>query len=233
MSSALPRNDIRQYDSLADDWWRRDGAFAALHWLARARGNLIPVADRRGAALLDLGCGGGLLAPHVHGYRHVGVDLSRSALAVAAAHGVEPVHADVAALPFPDDSFDVVAAGEVFEHVEDLAGTVREAARVLRPNGLIVCDTINGTLFARIALVTIAERLRGGPPAGCHDPALFVEPTRLRRMFAQHGVDLEVWGLRPSLPDYVAFLLRRRVDVRMVRTTSTAGVYQGRGRKAA
>ncbi len=231
MSRRFPRNDIRQYDDLADEWWRPNGELAALHWLARARGQLIPKPVRSDAALLDLGCGGGLLAPHVDGYRHVGVDMSPSALTVAAAHGVEPVRADVAHLPFPDESFDVVAAGEIFEHVEDLEGTVREAARVLRQGGVLVCDTINGTLFSRIALVAIAERLPGGPPRGCHDPALFVDPARLARLFGQHGVDLEVWGLRPSLPGYVAFLLRRKRPVEMVRTGSTAGVYQAVGRK--
>ncbi len=84
------RNDLRQYDELAGEWWRSHGAFAALHWLARARGELIPSPSRPDAELLDLGCGGGLLAPYVSGYRHVGVDLSASALEVAARHGVEP-----------------------------------------------------------------------------------------------------------------------------------------------
>lgn len=231
MSRALPRNDVRQYDDLAEQWWRPDGAFAALHWLARSRGELIPAPTKDDATLLDLGCGGGLLAPHVTGYRHVGVDLSTSALAIAATHGIEAVRADVSALPFPDDSFDVVAAGEIFEHVDDLEATVREAARVLRPGGTVVCDTISDTRFARLALVTIAERLPGGPPPGCHDPALFVDPSELCLLFGRHGVDLEVWGLRPSLIDYGAFLLRRKPSVKMVRTRSTAAVYQGVGRK--
>lgn len=200
--------------------------------LARpARGALVPAPSRPDAALLDLGCGGGLLAPHVCGYRHVGVDLSASALAIAAAHGVEPVQADVTALPFEDATFDVVAAGEIFEHVEDLDGTVAEAARVLRPGGALVCDTINSTLFARVSLVTIGERIPGGPPPACHDPALFVDPKRLQTLCARRGIDLEVWGLRPSAREYVGFLLGRRRAVRMLRTRSVAGVYQGLGRK--
>ena len=86
----LPPNDPRQYDDLADEWWRPDGAFAMLHWLAEARAALVPPASRPGALLVDLGCGAGLLAPHLagKGYRHVGVDLTRSALDQAAAHGV-------------------------------------------------------------------------------------------------------------------------------------------------
>lgn len=226
-----PRNDPRQYDDLAAEWWQPDGAFAALHWLAHTRGELVPPAPRPDAVLLDLGCGGGLLAPHVSGYRHVGVDVSASALEIAARHGVEPVQADVAALPFADATFDVVVAGEIFEHVEDLDRTVAEAARVLRPGGTVVCDTINSTAFARLALVTIGERVRGGPPPACHDPRLFVDPRRLQGLFAEGGVDLDVWGLRPSLRHYLGFLIGRRTTVRMVRTRSLSAVYQGLGRK--
>lgn len=70
----LPRNDPRQYDDLAGEWWRPDGAFAMLHWLAEARAALVPPATRLDALLVDLGCGAGLLAPHLvgKGYRHVG-----------------------------------------------------------------------------------------------------------------------------------------------------------------
>ena len=77
MAPVLPRNDLRQYEVLADEWWRPGGAFAMLHWLAAARAALIPPAPRAGAVLVDLGCGAGLLAPHVAplGYRHVGWDV--------------------------------------------------------------------------------------------------------------------------------------------------------------
>lgn len=228
-----PRNDLAQYDDLAAEWWRPDGPFAALHWLARARGELIPPPSRPGAELLDLGCGGGLLAPYVHGYRHVGVDLSASSLEVAAARGVEPVLADVANLPFAPERFDVVVAGEIFEHVDDLERTVAEAARVLRRGGLLVCDTISATRFARISLVTIAERLPGGPPPRCHDPELFVTPSHLTALCARHAISLRVWGLRPSARDYLAFLVGRRRTVRMLRTRSLSGLYQGVGRKVA
>lgn len=229
-----PRNDLEQYDDLAGEWWKPRGEFAALHWLARARGALVPPPARPGRTLLDIGCGGGLLAPHLPGgYRHVGVDLSAAALAQAAQHGIEPVRADAAALPFTDGEFDVVVAGEVLEHVEDLEAVVGEALRVLAPAGTFVCDTINATARARLGLVTIAERLPGGPPLGCHDPRLFVSPDRLRELCRRGGVELEVRGLRPRPIQYVAFALGRRDEVDMVRTRSLALVYQGKGVKRA
>ena len=60
---ALPPNDPRQYDDLADEWWKPNGRFAALHWLAAARGTLVPRAKHAGAVLLDLACGGGFSPP--------------------------------------------------------------------------------------------------------------------------------------------------------------------------
>jgi 2-polyprenyl-6-hydroxyphenyl methylase/3-demethylubiquinone-9 3-methyltransferase len=67
------------YDDLREEWVRPGGAFAGLHWLAAARAELVPPSPGTDAVLLDLACGGGLLAPGVTGYRHVGVDLVDSA----------------------------------------------------------------------------------------------------------------------------------------------------------
>lgn len=227
------RNDPRQYDDLADAWWRPEGAFAALHWLAEARGAQVRPPARPGEVLVDVGCGGGLLAPHVTGYVHVGVDLTASALARAASHDVVPVRGDAARLPLADGTAAVVVAGEILEHVPDPEAVVAELVRVLRPGGTVVIDTIGDSALARFALVTVAERLPGGPPPRIHDPALFVAADRLVACFARHGVDLRVWGVRPSLRDYARFLADRRRPVRMLPTRSLALVYQGVGTKEA
>jgi 2-polyprenyl-6-hydroxyphenyl methylase/3-demethylubiquinone-9 3-methyltransferase len=231
----LLRNDVRQYDGLADQWWADRGAFAMLHWIAAARAALVPPAGRAGALLVDVACGGGLMAPHVarRGYRHVGLDLSPSAVAVARRHGVHVVRADARALPLPDGCADVVVAGEVLEHVTDLPAVVAEVCRVLRPAGLLVIDTIARTRWATFTTITVAERLPAGPPPGLHDGALFVDRDELVRLCASHGVDLALRGLRPSARDYLAWLLRRRDDVRMLPTRSTSGLFQGKGTKRA
>jgi len=178
-----------------------------------------------------VGCGGGILAGHVQGYLHVGVDLAHSALVIAGARGVVPVRADATALPLATSAADVVVAGELFEHVADLEGAVAEVSRVLRPGGVVVVDTISPTRRARMALVTVGEWLPGGPPRRIHDPELFVAPARLTDLFARHGVELRVGGLRPSVIDYVRFLVRRGRTVRMLSSRSLAGVYQGVGHK--
>jgi 2-polyprenyl-6-hydroxyphenyl methylase/3-demethylubiquinone-9 3-methyltransferase len=226
----LPRNDPRQYDDLVAEWWRPGGVFAALHWLAAARARLVPPAARDGATLVDVGCGAGLLAPHVagKGYRLVGVDLVPSALAQAAAHGVRPVVGDATALPLPDRCADVVVAGEILEHVTDLAAAVREACRVLRPGGLLVLDTLNATALSRFVTITLAELLPR-VPKGIHDPALYVDPAELTAMCARHGVRLRVRGIRPTVWGMARWLVAGRGAARIVPTWSSAVLYQGLG----
>jgi 2-polyprenyl-6-hydroxyphenyl methylase/3-demethylubiquinone-9 3-methyltransferase len=228
----LPRNDVRQYDRLVDQWWDEGGSFAALHWLAASRRSLLPRPSRDGEVLLDIGCGGGLLAAGDVPYVHVGVDLVSSALHEARAHGLRVVRGEASRIPVATGAAAVVVAGEILEHVTDLNGTVAELCRVLRPGGTVVIDTIAANRLARFATVTVAEHLPGGPPPGIHDPALFVSSGRLRAAFATHGVTLRTWGLRPSVVDYARFLRDRSRPVRMIRTRSTAVVYQGIGTKA-
>jgi 2-polyprenyl-6-hydroxyphenyl methylase/3-demethylubiquinone-9 3-methyltransferase len=229
-----PRNDPAQYDDLADQWWRPRGSFEMLHWIAEARARLVPAAGRPGSVLLDLACGGGVLAPHVEhlGHRHVGLDLSATALPLAREHGVAPVRGDVLRLPFRDGVADVVVAGEVLEHVSDPARLVVEACRVLRPGGTLVLDTIADTRWGRFSSVTVAERLPAGPPPRLHDPALFVDRSALVEVAGRAGVVLRLTGLRPSALDYLAWLAGRRPAVRMLATRSTAGLFQAHGRKA-
>ena len=228
-----PRNDPAQYDDLADDWWAPRGGFVMLHWIAAARARLVPRATRSGSLLLDLACGGGVLAPHVadRGHRHVGLDLSPTALPLARDHGVVPVRGDVLRLPFADEVADVVVAGEVLEHVAAPLELVAEACRVLRPGGALVLDTIAATWWGRFSSVTVAERLPAGPPRRLHDPALFVDRDALVAGARAGGVELQLRGLRPSAVDYLAWLVGRKPEVRMLPTRSTAGLFSAHGRK--
>jgi 2-polyprenyl-6-hydroxyphenyl methylase/3-demethylubiquinone-9 3-methyltransferase len=227
-----PRNDPGQYDDLAAEWWRPRGAFAPLHWVAAARAALVPTARRPDAVLLDACCGGGLLAPHVDdlGYCHVGVDVGESAVRIARDHGIATVRGDVTLLPFRDECADVVVAGECFEHVPDLDGFVTEIGRVLRPGGLLVCDTLSDSRVSKTVMVSLAERLPF-VPAGIHDPALFVDPRRLQDLCAKNGIDLRVRGLRPSVLDAVLWQARARTRVRMLPMRWTGVLYQGLGVK--
>jgi len=234
LPTELPRNDPRQYDSLADSWWEPYGPLAMLRWLAAARAALLPPAAVPGRSLLvDLGCGGGLLAPHAErlGYRHVGIDLRTPNLSVAREHGLLPVRGDAMRLPLADACADAVSAGEILEHVPDPDLVVREACRVLRPGGRLVVDTLAATPLARLVAVTIGERIPGGPPPGIHDPALFIDRRRLRDTARAAGVTLTLRGIRPAALGMLKWLIRREPEVRMVPTWSTAILFQAYGNK--
>jgi 2-polyprenyl-6-hydroxyphenyl methylase/3-demethylubiquinone-9 3-methyltransferase len=228
-----PRNDPRQYDDLATEWWAPRGGFAMLHWIAAARARLIPATSRAGATLLDVACGGGLLAPHIAGlgYRHIGIDLSPTAAPIARQHGVDVALGDALALPFGDASFDVVAAGEMLEHVADHRRAVAEACRVLRPGGTLVIDTIAATRWGKFISITVAERIPAGPPKRLHDADLFVDRDLLLREAERHGVRLTLNGLQLHPVDYLRWLLRRRETVRMIRGGGTAALFQAVGVK--
>lgn len=233
MPSALARNDPAQYEELADQWWEGAGGFAMLHWLAASRAEHIPPAASPDALLVDLACGGGLMAPHAArlGYRHVGVDLGLAGLRLARDHGMTAVRGSVLAVPLADGCADVVVAGEILEHVEDDVAVLAEAARLLRPGGTLVIDAIAATWLADVIVVRMLERVPGGPPPGIHDPGLFVDRRRLLAATPGLGLDLELVGLRPSVRDIVAWRRGRRAGVRMKRLPTTAVLFAGYGRK--
>jgi 2-polyprenyl-6-hydroxyphenyl methylase/3-demethylubiquinone-9 3-methyltransferase len=238
VSLVRARNDPAQYDDFAHSWWDLRGPFAMLHWLAAARAQLVPAPRRPGAVLVDVGCGGGLLAPRLSGYRHVGVDLTHSALIAAGERGVRAVQGDAGALPLRTGCADVVVAGEILEHVPELPPVVAELCRVLAPGGTLVIDAIAATRLARLVAIDIAERLPGGPPRRLHDPALFVDRTQLAQLCQRYGVALRLRGLRPSVLGYLGWLAGRRGPGResadtcpMVPSRLTAVLFQAVGIK--
>ena len=230
-----PRNDVAQYEDLTEEWWKPRGAFAMLHWIAAARASLIPHATRPGSLLVDIGCGAGVLAPHVAhlGYRHLGVDVVPASARLARDRGITVLLGDARCIPMGDGCADVVVAGEVLEHVPDLDRVVAEATRILRPGGTLVIDTIASTWWGRFTSITIGERMPAGPPPRLHDAELFVDRAELVEACARHGVALSLNGLRPSARDYIRWLMSRRTEVRMLPTPVTAGLFQAHGTKVA
>jgi 2-polyprenyl-6-hydroxyphenyl methylase / 3-demethylubiquinone-9 3-methyltransferase len=233
MAGRLRRNDPAQYEELVDEWWRPSGDFAALHWLAASRAEHIPAARSPDALLVDLACGGGLMAPYVArlGYRHVGVDIGMGGLVLARDHGLHAVCGSALAVPLPDGCADVVLAGEILEHVEDDVGVLAECARLLRPGGTLVLDGLASGRLSTLINVHLLERLPGGPPRGLHDPALFVDRERLLAAADRMGLDLDLVGLRPSVREAIAWKLGRRELVRMKPIRSSAVIFAGYGRK--
>jgi 2-polyprenyl-6-hydroxyphenyl methylase/3-demethylubiquinone-9 3-methyltransferase len=162
-----------------------------------------------------------------------GIDPAADAIDAARAHARESglrIGYDVGvgeALPYESASFDAVVCVDVLEHVADLNKVLSEVARTLRPGGLFLFDTINRTLLARLATITVAEDVLRLLPRGTHDPAMFIRPTELRAAMQRAGlVPGPVTGLGPRG-------LNRRLDLIFGPLPLTAILYMGIAQKPA
>jgi 2-polyprenyl-6-hydroxyphenyl methylase/3-demethylubiquinone-9 3-methyltransferase len=192
------RNNLQMYDDVAAHWWSDD-----IRWV-RTLKNLVPGRlkwfdrhmDWAGKTVLDLGCAGGFMAEALteKGAQVTGIDPAARAIDAARARARQvgqDITYDVGvgeALPYPDNSFDAVVCVDVLEHVQDLDQVTREVARVLKPGGMFLYDTINRNPIARLATITVAEDVLGLLPKGTHDPAMFIKPDELVRSLAAAGL---------------------------------------------
>jgi 2-polyprenyl-6-hydroxyphenyl methylase/3-demethylubiquinone-9 3-methyltransferase len=204
------------YDRPGDLWWSDDGPLSAirtalnpgrLEYFRRVFAAL--GIDPRAKSVLDVGCGGGLLAEELArlGSRVTGVDPSAASLAVARDHSADAgldvtyLRGSGEALPLPDASFDIACCCDVLEHVRDLEQVISETSRVLKPGGLYLYDTINRTLPSRLVLIKL---LQDWPwtsfmPPNLHDWDQFIRPPELVRIMARHGLrSLGYTGLKPG-----------------------------------
>ena len=202
------KNDLTIYDSHADRWWSDD-----VKWV-RTLKNMVPGRlrwfDRHvswGAQdVLDLGCAGGFMAEAIaqRGATVTGIDPAAQAIQAARDHAAESelnIRYDVGvgeALPYADATFDIVVCVDVLEHVQDLAQVCAEVARVLKPGGMFLFDTINRNPIAKLATITMAEDVLGLLPKGTHDPAMFITPRELRTALSAAGFEVgRFTGLGP------------------------------------
>ena len=185
----IKRNNLNIYDEVAGQWWSDD-----IRWVRTLR-NLVPGRlkwfDRhinwQGLSVLDLGCAGGFMAEALsnRGATVTGIDPATKAIEAARTHanvaGIS-IRYDVGVgeeLPYDTGQFDVVVCVDVMEHVNDLARVMAEVARVLKPGGTFLFDTINRNFISRFGAVTIAENILRLLPKGTHDPMLFIKPREL------------------------------------------------------
>ena len=181
--------EIAKFGQLAHRWWDPDSEFKPLHQINPLRlGWITDRAALAGQRVLDVGCGGGILAEAMaaEGAQVCGIDLSEKALKVAVLHLLEtrlPVQYEaVSAEDLADRcpaSFDVVTCMELLEHVPDPASTVEACARLLKPGGHAFFSTINRNPKAYLLAVLGAEYLLKLLPKGTHDFARFIKPSEL------------------------------------------------------
>jgi 2-polyprenyl-6-hydroxyphenyl methylase/3-demethylubiquinone-9 3-methyltransferase len=203
---------------MAEAWWDPDGKFRTLHkfnpprlaflrdrlcaHFGRPAGTLRPL---DGLAILDVGCGGGLVSEPLArmGARVTGIDAAAENVAVARAHAeatglaIDYRHATAEDLADAGARFDAVVALEVVEHVADLDAFLGACAAVTRPGGAMVVATLNRTAKAFAFAVVGAEYVLGWLPRGTHQWRKFVRPSELARALRARGLVLaELAGMR-------------------------------------
>ncbi len=194
--------EINKFEELASRWWDPESEFKPLHQINPLRLDYI---DQRsgglaGKKVLDVGCGGGILAESmaVRGADVTGIDMGEANLQVARLHLLEtgeqvhyqriPVEELARELPA---HFDVVTCMEMLEHVPDPSSIVRACAALVKPGGTVFFSTINRNPKAYLMAVVGAEYLLRLLPKGTHDYAKFIKPSELAGWMRDAGLDLD------------------------------------------
>ncbi len=223
-SNSVDPDEVAFYTRLADRWWDAEGPFWPLHVLNRLRSQWIveriapdasapkPLAGMR---MLDIGCGGGLLAEAMAraGADVTGIDVTERNIAVARNHAertglsIDYRHDSAEALATAGAGFDVVLNMEVVEHVADLEGFMAAAGALVAPEGHMFVATLNRTLAGFVIGIVGAEYVTRLLPRGTHQWSRFVRPEELEQLLARSdlsvvertGVRVNPWRRRMTL----------------------------------
>ncbi len=240
--SSVDDAEIARFEAMADRWWDPEGDFKPLHRLNPVRvgylrdkvtahfgkdaSSLTPFAGLR---ILDIGCGGGLLAEPLArlGAQVVGADAGEANIRVASLHAaragldIDYRHTTAEALAEAGEQFDVIVNMEVIEHVADVSIFLSACAALLATGGAMAISTLNRTPKSYVAAIIGAEYLLRWLPRGTHNWRKFVKPSELASGLAHAGLRLsdirgleynpfgQTWSLgRDTGVNYVGFAVR-------------------------
>ncbi len=209
-TSTIDPKEVEQFSRIADEWWDPHGKFKPLHDINPLRVNYIK--DRieqhfgksEGLSLVDIGCGGGLIAePFAKaGFNVSAIDASEKNIAVAKLHA-EQSGADIdyqstsaEALVETGTQFDVVLALEIIEHVASVPAFVEATSQLVKPGGLLVYSTINRTFKSYAFAIIGAEYILRMVPRGTHEWSKFLRPSEIVREMQKNDIELsEMTGM--------------------------------------
>jgi 2-polyprenyl-6-hydroxyphenyl methylase / 3-demethylubiquinone-9 3-methyltransferase len=201
MINADPQ-ELAKFSELAHRWWDPESEFRPLHQINPLRldwiDKLVPLVGKQ---VLDVGCGGGILAESMarRGAQVLGIDLAVKALKVAQLHALEQnvsqlEYREVAAEALADEQparFDVVTCMEMLEHVPDPASVVQACATLVKPGGRVFFSTLNRNPKSFLFAIIGAEYMLRLLPRGTHEYAKFIRPSELARACRDAGLAVE------------------------------------------
>ncbi|MGA7801093.1 MAG: bifunctional 2-polyprenyl-6-hydroxyphenol methylase/3-demethylubiquinol 3-O-methyltransferase UbiG [Gammaproteobacteria bacterium] len=192
--------EIAKFEALAARWWDPHSEFKPLHDINPLRLDYIDrLAGVAGKQVIDVGCGGGLLAEGMArcGARVTGIDMGEAPLSVARLHllesALEVEYRQVTAEAMADEqpqAFDLVTCLEMLEHVPDPASVVDACARLVKPGGMVFFSTINRNPKSYLFAIVGAEYLLRMLPKGTHDYGKFIRPSELESWARRAGLQL-------------------------------------------
>lgn len=236
----VDQQEIDKFSAIASRWWDLNGEFKPLHQINPLRVDYIisgilgqerpvngfPPNALAGLKIVDVGCGGGILAEALvaHGATVTGIDLAQESLTVARLHGLENglkvdyqhISAEDFAAAYPHQ-FDVVTCLEMLEHVPEPASIVAAVAMMAKPGAPVFFSTLNRNPKAYLMAIVGAEYLMNLVPKGTHDFSKFIKPSELMRMIDNTDLSiLATTGLHfnPLTNDY--YLSNKNIDVNYI-----------------
>lgn len=220
-------NEIQKFADMASRWWDLNGEFKPLHQINPLRLNYV-LANANGLfgkTVLDVGCGGGILAESMarEGAHVTGLDMGKEPLEVARLHALETgttltyLQSTVEdhAQQYPHH-YDVVTCMEMLEHVPDPLSVVKACARLVKPGGHVFFSTLNRNIKSYLFAIVGAEQLLKIVPKGTHDHSKFIRPSELLRMIDQTALQEQgITGLHYN-PLNDSYRLGKNVDVNYI-----------------
>lgn len=217
--------EIQKFEDLASKWWDLEGEFKPLHQINPLRLNYILERSNGifGKEVLDVGCGGGILAESMakEGANVIGLDMGAEPLSVARLHALETgteltyVQSTVEdhAAEYPH-KYDVVTCMEMLEHVPDPASVIASCAKLVKPNGHVFFSTLNRNTKSWLMAIVGAEYVLNMVPKGTHDHKKFIRPSELLRMIDTTGLtEKHMMGLHYNPLTESYWLSNKNVDV--------------------
>lgn len=194
--------ELAKFSELAHRWWDPDSEFRPLHQINPLRLQWIDgLAGLKGKKVVDIGCGGGILADSMarKGAEVLGVDLSTKALRVAQLHALEAGTANVSYREISAEalaaeqagSYDVVTCMEMLEHVPRPASVVEACARLVKPGGWVFFSTLNRNPKSFLFAIVGAEYVLNMLPRGTHEYLKFIRPSELATWSRAAGLELD------------------------------------------
>jgi len=208
--STIDEGEVAKFEAMAAEWWDPNGKFKPLHMLNPCRLDYITSQiaaefDRdlktdkpfAGLRILDIGCGGGLLAEPMArlGADVVGADAAEGNIPVAQVHAeqsgldIDYRHTTAEALAEAGEAFDAVLNMEVIEHVASPPQYLTACRQLLKPGGLHLCSTLNRNAKSYVVAIIGAEHVMRWLPRGTHDWSKFITPDELFELLREAGLD--------------------------------------------